>query len=937
MTKRKAFLAKLLAAAIAVTAVLPGAMTAQAATIVTITPKDNAEKTDTWSQEMGEENVGGEFYWHLQSSATSNNNNNSDYSAEVAPAVILDGSKDFTVQEGEDPKTVDVDIYPNGTSSTMRFGIMVKYVDPTHWAYLNYDTNKWLLEYKCDSVNGWPSIPELADATLEDYRNTRVTLTYTAAGQIDLAYTPQGGETIEVSLIDSGFDSVLSALETYAATAGEDGAAAPIRFGFKAGSYSTNITDVNLKNMELNGESLMNDDWAWVKERDGQVFQSGDVIGGVSYAVLTGTNEDTSVTDFENGTVSAVIRPKADNQAFALEVRKTEAGSVKAGFDGSKWYYAVGANKVTAPGAAPKKDADVTVSVTVENGRMSADVVLEEGAEPTVLASDVDVSAVAKGSIALETAAELWVRDVNYTKKTVAAPEALQAEYDRVVKEAGKENKEYKYYSDKWATYEAALTAAEKMLASEEEIQQSDADKNQAALTAAFKGLALVDKTALQAKYDELGKVDQGLYTEASWKEFQGVLTDAKAVLDKIDGKQSVASTDVSGALRNLNTAMRLLEERAATAEEKAGLKKACDEAAAMENKCYTEKSWKHFTDALEAAQAILESEDSTNSQVTEALNLLAEAQLGLEEQMATAEDLQELLAGYDSVKATANAGYTAESWKAFQDALTNAQAVLAKGDAATQYEVKSALKALQDTKAALSTVKVKFAQASYTVEATASVATKVEAGAAVTYKTSDPSVATVDAKGVVTGVKAGKAVITAESAGVKATAAVTVTTPKITLTAKKAALQVKKSTKAIQVETKIATDSVVSWKSSNVKVATVSKTGKVKAKKTGTTKLTVTMKSGATATCTLKVQKNKVVTKSLVVAKKAALTKGQTYSINAKRNPITATEKITYTSSNKKVAAVSKKGVIKAKAKGTSKITVKCNGKKKVLTVTVK
>lgn len=224
MTKRKAFLAKLLAAAIAVTAVLPGAMTAQAATIVTITPKDNAEKTDTWSQEMGEENVGGEFYWHLQSSATSNNNNNSDYSAEVAPAVILDGSKDFTVQEGEDPKTVDVDIYPNGTSSTMRFGIMVKYVDPTHWAYLNYDTNKWLLEYKCDSVNGWPSIPELADATLEDYRNTRVTLTYTAAGQIDLAYTPQGGETIEVSLIDSGFDSVLSALETYAATAGEGGA-----------------------------------------------------------------------------------------------------------------------------------------------------------------------------------------------------------------------------------------------------------------------------------------------------------------------------------------------------------------------------------------------------------------------------------------------------------------------------------------------------------------------------------------------------------------------------------------------------------------------------------------------------------------------------------------------------------------------------------------
>ena len=120
--------------------------------------------------------------------------------------------------------------------------------------------------------------------------------------------------------------------------------------------------------------------------------------------------------------------------------------------------------------------------------------------------------------------------------------------------------------------------------------------------------------------------------------------------------------------------------------------------------------------------------------------------------------------------------------------------------------------------------------------------------------------------------------------------------------------------------------------------MATVSSKGVVKARKTGTTKLTVTMKSGASAVCKLKVQKGKVVTKSIkVAAAKVTLAAGEKYTINAVRNPVTATEKITYSSSKKSVATVSSKGVITAKKKGTSKITVKCNKKKKVITVTVK
>ena len=52
--------------------------------------------------------------------------------------------------------------------------------------------------------------------------------------------------------------------------------------------------------------------------------------------------------------------------------------------------------------------------------------------------------------------------------------------------------------------------------------------------------------------------------------------------------------------------------------------------------------------------------------------------------------------------------------------------------------------------------------------------------------------------------------------------------------------------------------DSIKKWKTSNKKVVTVSKSGKITAKKKGTAKITVTMKSGKKAVCTVKVTTTK-------------------------------------------------------------------------------
>jgi hypothetical protein len=103
----------------------------------------------------------------------------------------------------------------------------------------------------------------------------------------------------------------------------------------------------------------------------------------------------------------------------------------------------------------------------------------------------------------------------------------------------------------------------------------------------------------------------------------------------------------------------------------------------------------------------------------------------------------------------------------------------------------------------------------------------------------------------------------------------------------------------------------------------------------TGTAKLTVTLASGFKKTVSVTVSIIK--TKSISVSKKSIkLKKGKTYTLKPTVTPATSQEKVSYVSSNKKIATVSEKGIIKAKKKGTVKITVKSGSKKVVVNVKV-
>ena len=165
---------------------------------------------------------------------------------------------------------------------------------------------------------------------------------------------------------------------------------------------------------------------------------------------------------------------------------------------------------------------------------------------------------------------------------------------------------------------------------------------------------------------------------------------------------------------------------------------------------------------------------------------------------------------------------------------------------------------------------------------------------------------------------------------------------PKLTLNATSITLKTKQKTKKVQVTGLSAGDAVDSWISSNEKVVKVSGTAAgtctiTAQKKTGKATIYVKLKSGLTGTIQVKVQKKKVAATKVVVAEKTVkLQKGQKQKIHAYIQPLTTEDKLTFTSSNKKVAAVSKDGTITAKKAGKANITVKAGKKKVTVKVTV-
>ena len=207
----------------------------------------------------------------------------------------------------------------------------------------------------------------------------------------------------------------------------------------------------------------------------------------------------------------------------------------------------------------------------------------------------------------------------------------------------------------------------------------------------------------------------------------------------------------------------------------------------------------------------------------------------------------------------------------------------------------------------------------------------------AVTWTSSDNTIAIVSAAGVVTGVAPGAVTITATSEGKSATAAVTVVSPPI------ASVTVLPASTTIQIgggATLTATvkditdavvpDAAVTWSSSNTAVATVSATGVVTGQAVGTTTISATS-GGRTGTASVNVVLVPVASVS-VSPPSLTLVPTETATLSATvrdANSTVVTDRVvTWKSSNTAVATVSASGFVTAVAPGSAIVTATSEGK---------
>lgn len=115
------------------------------------------------------------------------------------------------------------------------------------------------------------------------------------------------------------------------------------------------------------------------------------------------------------------------------------------------------------------------------------------------------------------------------------------------------------YTEESWKVFTDALEEAARVLGADD-VAQSDVDLAAEALMNAHQALEKVpevpvDKSDLQALYDEVSGKDKSEYTEESWNAFAEALADAKAVLDDPDADQA----QVDAAAEQLRNAAEAL------------------------------------------------------------------------------------------------------------------------------------------------------------------------------------------------------------------------------------------------------------------------------------------------------------------------------------------------------------------------------------------
>ena len=262
-----------------------------------------------------------------------------------------------------------------------------------------------------------------------------------------------------------------------------------------------------------------------------------------------------------------------------------------------------------------------------------------------------------------EACVRIYELELNAPKKAeVPVDKAVLNSY---IAEAEKLNKA-EYTADSWAKLEEALAQAQ-AVANNNDADQTMVNNAASALRDAMDKLVKgADKSVLKQNIEivqnELKETD---YTPDSWAAVKKALDEAIAVDNDANASQETVNT----AVKNLSDAVAALVGRA----DLSGLLSAIEAAKALQEKDYSVNSWQIFVDAYERAQGIAGNLNATQDAVDEALLQLESAVASLEK----AGNPNELKALVDKAKALDLDKYTNESAEAIRQAVSNAEAAI--------------------------------------------------------------------------------------------------------------------------------------------------------------------------------------------------------------------------------------------------------------------
>lgn len=212
-------------------------------------------------------------------------------------------------------------------------------------------------------------------------------------------------------------------------------------------------------------------------------------------------------------------------------------------------------------------------------------------------------------------------------------------------------------------------------------------------------------------------------------------------------------------------------------------------------------------------------------------------------------------------------------------------------------------------------------------------------------WSSSNPLVATIDKDGKIKGISAGTTTITAKVAGMSVSYPVEVkfkeiNITKVELNKNKINLKVGESDKltATIIPTNTTNDKTLTFKSDDLKIATVDKYGVVTAKGEGSAIISVLTSNRKMATCIVEVKKSESSITSINIKNtKTNLYVGEELKLIVEKEPSNAKEFITWTSSDKGIATVDKNGIVKANGFGKVIIYAKAGNASASIEITVK